>query len=192
MVKSGEAVSSPWTAGGLKIRRDVLDAVERDALAGYERDEEVCGYLRGPAEAPLLCDEHVAMVNIANKLHALDPVQYFRTARMFFAFNEKKFDDAVTASRRSGHPVKVLYHSHLDAGAYFSPTDAAVMSMGEPPAAEGGEIRMGSGPNWPLAFLVTSVRDGQLDEHRLFAWSASDGGFVEVPFEVVEAEEVLR
>lgn len=182
MVNSDRA---PWTAGGLKIQRAVLDGVEADAKAGYAKDEEACGYLRGPAEEPLLCDEHVAMVNIANKLHQIDPEQYFRTARMFFAFNEKKFDDAVNASREAGHPVKVLYHSHLDAGAYFSPTDAAVMSMGEPPAVEGGEIRMGPGPNWPLAFLVTSVRDGEIDEHRLFAWSAEDGGFIEAAFEVV-------
>ena len=56
---------------------------------------------------------------------------------MYFAFNEKKFADAVDASAREGRPVKVLYHSHLDAGAYFSPTDAAVMSMGEPPGGRG-------------------------------------------------------
>jgi len=185
MVKSDEAAESLWIAGDLKIRRSVLDAVEQDAKAGYAKDEEACGYLRGPADDALLCDEHVAMVNIANKLHSIDPEQYFRTARMFFAFNEKKFDDAVTASRQAEHPVKVLYHSHLDTGAYFSPTDAAVMSMGEPPAVEGGETRMGPGPNWPLAFLVTSVHAGEVREHRLFAWSASEGGFVEAPFEVV-------
>ena len=73
----------------------------------------------------------------ANKLHALDPETYFRTGRTFFAFNEKKFDDAVSAAARGGRPVKVLYHSHLDAGAYFSPTDAAVMSIGEPPGDRG-------------------------------------------------------
>jgi adenylyl-sulfate kinase len=67
---------------------------------------------------------------------------------------------AVAASRSEGRPVMVLYHSHLDAGAYFSPTDAAAMSQGKMPEVEGGAIEMGPGPPWPLAFLVTSVRGG--------------------------------
>ena len=174
-----------WTRGGLRIVRAVLAAVEADALAGYAKDEEACGYLRGPAGQPLLCDEHVALVNTANRLHALDPETYFRTARTFFSFNEKKFDDAVAASAKQGSPVKVLYHSHLDAGAYFSPTDKAVMSMGEPPAHEGAEAKLGPGPAWPLAFLVTSVEKGRIADHRLFVWDAAAGDFVTAPFEIV-------
>jgi proteasome lid subunit RPN8/RPN11 len=176
----------PWTRGGLSISKAALAAVEADALTGYAHDEEACGYLRGPAGEPLHCDEPVRMVNVANKLHAIDPEVYFRTGRMYFSFNEKKFDDAVTASAKEGKPVKVLYHSHLDAGAYFSPTDAAVMSMGEPPAVEGGPITMGTGPNWPLAFLVTSVREGKIAEHRLFTWDAEARDFVASPFTVVD------
>lgn len=177
----------PWTLGNLVFSRSVIAAVEADALAGYADDAEACGYLRGPASEPLLCDEHVRMPNLANKLHALDPEQYFRTARTFFAFNEKKLDDAVRASAVEGRPVKVLYHSHLDAGAYFSPTDAAVMSFGEPPAFEGGPATMGPGPAWPLAFLVTSVRAGAVDEHRLFVWDAGARAFVASPFTVRDA-----
>lgn len=173
-----------WTMGHLRIRRAVLEAVADEARRGYAKDEEVCGYLRGPAGDPLLVDEHVAMVNVANKLHQIDPETYFRTARTFFAFNEKKFDDAFQASRTAGTPIKVLYHSHLDAGAYFSPTDKTVMSMGEPPAREGEPGTMGPGPNWPLAFLVTSVRAGVVDDQRLFVWSGTD--FVEAPFTVVD------
>ena len=171
----------PWTRGGVRITRAALRAVEADALAGYASDEEACGYLRGPA-GDALCDEHARMPNTASKLHALDPERYFRTARTFFSFNEKKFADAVEASAAAGRPVKILYHSHLDAGAYFSPTDAAVMSMGEPPAVEGGPIAMGSGPAWPLAFLVTSVRASAIAEHRLFVWDAAAGAFVDSPF----------
>lgn len=156
----------------MRITRAALSAVEADAVAGYAKDEEACGYLVGAA-GDTRCDEHVRMINVANKLHAIDPVTYFRTARMYFAFNEKKFDDAVKRGASEGRPVKVLYHSHLDAGAYFSPTDAAVMSMGEPPAEEGGPFKLGSGPAWPLAFLVTSVREGKVAEHGLFVWDGA-------------------
>jgi proteasome lid subunit RPN8/RPN11 len=170
-------VTHPWTLGEVRIAKSVLAAVEADALRGYAADEEACGYLRGPA-GDTRCDEHQRLVNTANKLHAIDPERYFRTARTFFSFNEKKFADAVDASAREGRPVKVLYHSHLDAGAYFSPTDAAVMSMGEPPAVEGGAATMGPGPAWPLAFLVTSVRAGAIAEHGLFVWSDRARSFV--------------
>ncbi len=136
---------TPWSQGDLRIRRSVLAAVEADALRGYAADEEACGYLLGPASDPLLCDAHVRMENVANKLHAMDPETYFRTARMYFAFNEARFDRAVREGAKAGVPVKVIYHSHLDAGAYFSPTDAAVMSCGEPPAEEGGAWKPGPG-----------------------------------------------
>jgi proteasome lid subunit RPN8/RPN11 len=182
---SGEA---GWTRGGLSISRACLRAVEEDARLRYGKDEEACGYLRGPAEDPVRCDEAVPLDNLANKLHALDPDRYFRTARTFFAFNEKKFDDAVRRGRDEGRPVKVLYHSHLDAGAYFSATDAAVLSFGEPPAVEGGPARLGPGPQWPLAFLVTSVRGGDagptVDDHKLFVWDGS--AFVEAAFAVTD------
>jgi proteasome lid subunit RPN8/RPN11 len=172
----------PWTKGGLTISRAAIDVVERDALRAYAADEEACGYLRGPEDDALRCDETVPLTNVANKLHAMDPEQYFRTARTFFAFNEKKFDNAVRASAGDRRPVKVLYHSHLDAGAYFSPTDRSVLSMGEPPAEEGGANKLGAGPAWPLAFLVTSVLAGGVDDHKLFVWDGND--FVEGSFTV--------
>jgi proteasome lid subunit RPN8/RPN11 len=173
----------PWTRGGLRFARGALRAVEEDALASYARDEEACGYLTGPA-GDTLCDAPTRMENVANKLHARDPETYFRTGRTFFAFNEKRFADAVERGGKDGRPVKVLYHSHLDAGAYFSPTDAAVMSMGEPPAFEGGPAVMGPGPAWPLAFLVTSVRGGLLAGHGLFVWDEASRSFVAAPFTV--------
>ena len=177
---------APWTAGGLRITRAALNAIEADAIRGYEADEEACGYVTGPANDPLLCDAHVRMDNMANKLHAMDPGTYFRTARMFFAFNEAKFDRAVREGERAGRPVKIVYHSHLDAGAYFSPTDAAVLSCGEPPTEEGGAWKTGPGPAWPLAFLVTSVRAAGVDDHKLFVWDAPSRAFIESPFTIVE------
>lgn len=181
---SEPADPTPWIRGGLRVTRAALDAVEAHAREGYAADAEVCGYLVGPASDPLACDEVVRMENLANKLHAVDPETFFRTARTFFAFNSKRFDDAVRRGAADGRPVKILYHSHLDAGAYFSPTDAAVMSMGEPPREEGGPFTLGEGPAWPLAFLVTSVRATGVDEHRLFVWAGRDAGFVASPLEV--------
>ncbi|UQA57162.1 Mov34/MPN/PAD-1 family protein [Polyangium aurulentum] len=184
----GASFDAPWMGGGLRLTRAVVRALEEDARARYTKDEEACGYLVGPADDALLCDEIAPLPNLAARLHQIDPETFFRSARTFFAFEEKKLDQAVRSGRAAGRPVKVIYHSHLDAGAYFSATDAAVMSGGDPPAREGQPGRLGPGPQWPVAFLVTSVRAGAngpvVDEHKLFVWM--DKRFVEAPFVIVE------
>jgi proteasome lid subunit RPN8/RPN11 len=83
-----------------------------------------------------------------------------------------KFETAIRRWDAEQRPVKVLYHSHLDVGAYFSPTDAEVAKMGQ------GE------PPWDLAYLVTSVRGGQADDRKLFIWDPGAGAFTEGAFEV--------
>jgi proteasome lid subunit RPN8/RPN11 len=159
------------------IKRAVLGAVELDAIACYAQEAEACGYLLGPAEQPLLCDEHVRMQNEANKYHERNPEEFPRTARTSFRFNEMRFGDVWRRSTAAGRPVKVLYHSHLDVGAYFSDTDAAAMNP------------MGLGPEFPLAYLVTSVRRGEdgsphVDDHRLFVWDGAS--FVPSTFTVID------
>ncbi|MCC6526035.1 MAG: Mov34/MPN/PAD-1 family protein [Polyangiaceae bacterium] len=176
--------ATPWARGGVVIRPRALAALEAAVLAGYGCDEEACGYLAGPAAEPLVCDEHVALENLARRLHARDPVTYFRSARTYFEVDLYAFEGAHTRALAAARPIKVLYHSHLDTGAYFSPTDKAAMSRGHVPEHEGGPAVLGPGPYWPLAFLVTSVAAGRIAEHRLFVWEGGD--FVAAPH-VVEA-----
>ena len=176
-----------WARGELTLRRAALLALEADVRARYVSGEEACGYLCGPAEPAPLCDEVVPLENLANKLHRLDPDTFFRDGRTSFAFNERTFDAAVRRGAEAGRPVKVLYHSHLDTSAYFSATDAAVLSFGTPPSRAGGG-RLGPGPQWSLAFLVTSVYgaapEPRIDAHRAYVWRGR--AFEEASFEVVE------
>ena len=164
----------PWVLGNLMIVRSVLDRVDDEARHAYGRDEESCGFLVGPAAEGRRIDGIVPMFNRANKLHALDPEAYPRTGRMYFDIDSMKFEGAIRRGETEGRPVKVLYHSHLDAGAYFSPTDAEVAKMGQ------GE------PPWDLAYLVTSVRAHVADDRKLFIWDPDAKQFVESPLEVVD------
>lgn len=179
--------SSPWTLGNLRITRAAMAGVERDAVAGYLADQEACGYLAGPATDPLLCDRSAPIENLARVLHERDPVAFFRSPRTFFAFHERTFEAALREGLERSSPVKVLYHSHLDVGAYLSGTDEAVLSRGSPASFNGGSATLGAGPAWPIAFLVSSVRGGapepQVDEHRLFIWR--EGRFHPSSFELV-------
>jgi proteasome lid subunit RPN8/RPN11 len=159
----------------LRVTRAVLDRVTEHAKASYQTDEEACGYLAGPAETAGYCDEAVALANLANKYHAMDPENYPRTGRTYFLIDPMKFQKAIEGGKKSGRPVRVLYHSHLDVGAYFSETDAAAATRG------------GDKPSYEeLVYLVTSIRQGVVDDHKLFAWDAGAQGFVEIPFEIVE------
>ncbi len=170
---------SPWILGGLCFTREAIAGVERDAIAGYQAEQEACGYLAGPASEPLLCDRAVPIENMAKVLHERDPQTYFRSPRTFFAFKERTLEMAMQQGRDAGAPVKVLYHSHIDVGAFLSGTDQAVLSGGMPGRSEGAIGTLGPGPSWPLAFLVTSVKRGAAapycDDHKLFIWK--NGGF---------------
>jgi len=148
----------PWASGNLVLSPRLLEQIYAEARAAYARDEESCGLLVGPADSPLLVDGVVPMKNRANALHALDPETYPRTGRTYFDIDPLAFERIVRAREAEGRPVKVLYHSHLDAGAYFSETDAAAITMG------------GHEPAYDLAYLVTSVRGGEIAEHALFVW----------------------
>jgi proteasome lid subunit RPN8/RPN11 len=166
--------SHPWAAGNLVVTRSVLDRVDEEARAAYARDEESCGFLIGPLTEPRRIDGIMPMVNRANMLHRFDPDQYPRTGRTYFDIDSMKFENAIARQAAEKRPVKVLYHSHLDVGAYFSPTDADVAKSGQ------GQ------PAWDLAYLVTSIRGGTVDDRKLFVWSPSTGTFEESPLEVDE------
>jgi proteasome lid subunit RPN8/RPN11 len=167
MVTMRDETKHPWVLGGVRIAKALVMRVDDEARVAYARDEESCGLLVGPASDALLVDAIVPMVNRAKKLHELDPETYPRTARMYFDIDPLKFARAIESGAREGRPVKVLYHSHLDVGAYFSETDADAAKMG------------GDAPAYDLAYLVTSVTKDGVDGRKLFVWSVAERAFVE-------------
>ena len=164
----------PWILGDISISRALMDRVCEEARKSYRNDEEACGLLAGPASKPLEVDTLVPMENRANKLHKFDPETYPRTGRMYFDIDPLKFGREMRSRAEAGAPAKILYHSHLDVGAYFSETDATAATMG------------GDSPAFPLAYLVTSVRapkevggEPVVDDTKLFIWDAAAKKFVE-------------
>ena len=148
---SGDA--TPWISGNLRLPLAVLRELEAHALECYP--SECCGFVSGPAAEPERLARSVREVNEADKYHRLDPERFPRTSQMYFKINELRAARAFEQGQAQGEPIKVIYHSHCDAGAYFSAEDAATF------ASEG--ILM-----WPCAFIVLSVQQGKLAEHRLW------------------------
>lgn len=160
----------PWIRGALRIDKAVMDALDAHALECYP--SESCGFVAGPADDPALLDEAIRETNEADKYHALDPERFPRTSKMYFKINELRAARAFEAGAKSGRPIKVIYHSHCDAGAYFSAEDAATFS------SEGQLM-------WPCAFIVVSVVDGEVRDRRLWVHREGSDVFDESTLELV-------
>ncbi|MFW2386871.1 MAG: Mov34/MPN/PAD-1 family protein [Polyangiales bacterium] len=166
---SGE--SFPWISGNLEIDKAVMDEIERDALDCYP--SESCGFVFGPADEPALLDAVQREENEADKYHKLDPVTFPRTSNMYFKINELRAARTFEQGRTDGRPVKVIYHSHCDAGAYFSEEDAATF-------ANDGQLM------WPCAYIVVSIMNGKVAERRLWVHQPGTNDFVESTLTVRE------
>ena len=138
-----------------EIPRRVLEEIYAHAREGYP--EEVCGMIIGGDEARR-CE------NRQNQLHAEDPVSFPRTAREAYNFGAKDLF-FLDKSLRSPRPVKIIYHSHVDVGAYFSAEDVRA-------AAPDGELL------YPVDYLVVDVGADGVRESKLFRFQG--GQFVEV------------
>ena len=154
----------PWISGELAIGRDVIAELHAHALEAYP--SESCGFVSGPADDPALLDASVRQENEADKYHALDPVTFPRTSRMYFKINEMRAARAFEQGEVAGRPIKVIYHSHCDAGAYFSREDAATFAV--------DNTLM-----WPCAFIVVSVQQGRVADTKLWVHVPNSNDFRE-------------
>jgi len=142
----------------------VLREIEAHALECYP--SESCGFIRGPTDDPAALDAAVREENEADKYHELDPETFPRTSKTYFKINELRAARAFESGDESGRPIKVIYHSHCDAGAYFSEEDAATF-------ASDAQLM------WPCAFLVVSVVNGVVEDRKLWVHVPGSDGFEE-------------
>jgi len=135
------------------------------AHARRDYPNECCGIVFGPRDAAV-ADRAVACANIQNQLHAEDPVTHTRDART--AYNLAAGDIfKLQKSLRGDAPAKIVYHSHVDVGAYFSETDQAAAQMD-------GE------PSYPVEYVVIDVRASGIGGAAQFAWDAATRRYVEI------------
>jgi proteasome lid subunit RPN8/RPN11 len=107
--------------------------------------------------------------NIQNKLHALDPATYPRTAVIAYAMDPRELESVIDEADKTGAKLKAFYHSHPDHEAYFSAEDKVfAMPFGEP-----------TFPN--AAQIVVSIYDRAVKTIKAFAWSDEKKDFVELP-----------
>ena len=141
----------------LTLTPDAIRTMQDHAFALYPG--ECCGLLfAGPDGAT----RALPVENMADKLHALDPVEYPRTSRDAFAMNEAKVARLVREAEATGERWLGIWHSHIDCGAYWSNEDKRNA------APEGV-------PVYPKLFqTVIDCRPGRIIEARTFLWDGTD------------------
>jgi proteasome lid subunit RPN8/RPN11 len=132
--------------------------------------EECCGFLLGPADHPDI-DEARPCVNEQNRYHALDPQRFPRTAREAYYLGGKDLR-FLLESLSSLRPVKIIYHSHPDVGAYFSAEDTRAALGREPDAT--------AEPQYPVDHIVIDAQAERIAGAKLFRWSPVQRIFVQI------------
>lgn len=145
--------NAPWVRAPLSLSADLMALMRQEAEDAYP--SECCGFLFGPADDVGLLNKSSAEPNDADKYHAMDPETFPRTSRTYFKINELRASRTMESAAKSGHPLKVIYHSHCDAEAYFSQEDADTFS-------QNAQLM------WPCAFIVLSVKNGLAVDAKLW------------------------
>jgi glutamate-1-semialdehyde 2,1-aminomutase len=117
--------------------------------------------------------------NDQDALHKRDPARYPRTSRTAYSVHK---DDILRLDQlqREGLTVAVLYHSHIDAGAYFSPTDKEQALLGQDPRTHD--------PIYPdSVYVVVSVVGGDVKAVGAYLWSRTQRDFIAVETEPAAA-----
>jgi proteasome lid subunit RPN8/RPN11 len=147
------------------VTAEELAAIHAQAIREYPH--ESCGIIlaRGAERRLMPCR------NIQQELHARDPAQHPRDARTAYYIDPQDLL-RVGQLEGQGFAVAVIYHSHIDAGAYFSETDRRQALFGEEPMYPG------------TTYVVTSVRGAPsgaaVDDTGAFSWDASQRDFAPV------------
>jgi len=147
------------------LTQEAWNEISRHAQETFP--EECCGVIFSARGADCV----LRLKNIQNKLHALDPQTYPRTAAIAYAVDPLELESVIRQSEEKGQTLKAFYHSHPDHDAYFSDEDKAFASpFGEPTYPDAAQI-------------VVSVYNRAVKIIRAFAWSDEKDDFVEVPID---------
>ena len=136
-------------------------AVKQQAATEYPN--ECCGVIltRGTERRLVACR------NVQDQMHGRDPITFPRTARNAYYMDPL---DALKLNRLvdEGFEFSIIYHSHPNAGAYFSETDRAQALIGGEPAYPGA------------VYVVISVIGREVKSLAAFRFNRTSAAFERV------------
>jgi proteasome lid subunit RPN8/RPN11 len=146
------------------IPQSLLKPIFEQAEREYPR--ECCGMILGPASNPGVLTRVVPLRNVQDAYHTEDPGNFPRTAETAFFMDPKELLTIQKEARKAGEMIRVIYHSHIDTGAYFSEEDRRMALAEGEPAYPG------------VAYLVISVIKNKATDWNLFEWDPTRKDFV--------------
>jgi proteasome lid subunit RPN8/RPN11 len=147
----------PGLLAQMRADPQVWQPIAAEVERGYPA--ETCGLVVRQADDQL---KVIVCPNLQDRYHALDPQEFPRTARTAYKLNER----VIVKSAEAGETLLAIWHSHCDAGAYFSAEDVRC-------AAPGGQALFPG-----VGYLVLSVLGGALRAAALYHFDSETGGFV--------------
>ncbi|MFQ6026420.1 MAG: Mov34/MPN/PAD-1 family protein [Dehalococcoidia bacterium] len=152
----------PGAPQPLEIPRELLEEVYQEARQSFPA--ECCGWLSGKKDSQV-----VSAVRRCENVQESNPLTIAADRGAERAYNFSVSDIyELDQSLEGDNPAQVIYHSHPNGQAYFSPTDIQVASP------------WGDGPAYPVQQLVVGVTEQRVVEAALFAWSDEANEFVEI------------
>ncbi|MCG8592312.1 MAG: Mov34/MPN/PAD-1 family protein [Proteobacteria bacterium] len=156
-------------AEGVRIARRVLNELCAHALE--TQPEECCGLVTGNA-----LHRFRSVHRCRNEMtlrHQSDPMTYPRDGRAAFYMSEIDYLKAQSEAETRGEWVTAVYHSHVDAGAYFSTMDRAYAEHALFPFPD-------------AAHIVLAIWDHKVAALGFFERDAATGAFTGRPVEAGE------
>jgi len=147
----------------MNIPYEMIQEIRSHSEATYP--EECCGvvFARPGSEGELTRVRPCR--NAQNDIHALEPAAFPRTARTAYTIDARDLLAIEKEKRARNEIVRIIFHSHPDAEAYFSEEDQrCALFAGEPLFPD-------------VRYLVVSVKRGGAGEIRQFEWNAENRAF---------------
>lgn len=140
----------------LQIPPKALRQIGAHALREYPN--ESCGLMLGPGEVPQDAGRLRECANAQDIYHRRDPVHFPRTSRNAYFIDPGELLLIEREYSQNDEVIRVIYHSHCDADAYFSEEDVRrALFEGEP-------VYPGA------AYLVVSIRAEEMAGIKIFHW----------------------
>ena len=111
------------------LPQDIFNEIVEHAKKEYPA--ESCGWVLKEATS----FRYVPSVNLQDKYHKFDPINYPRTSKDAFLIDALKLSRDLESIDQKGGTLYSIVHSHVNVGAYFSAEDKKQMAEADGSAA---------------------------------------------------------
>lgn len=153
------------------IPQNFIDQIRDQAEKAYPR--ECCGMLLGPAGKGGEISRIRSCQNVQDACHQKDPQNFPRTAQTAYFIDPRELLEIEKECRKNRESIRMIYHSHVNAGAYFSEEDKRIAALEGTPSYPG------------VDYLVVSVIENKAKDQQVFSWDETRKDFLAVPFKVL-------